>query len=72
MAVLDHLVPVFGRSSNLQPLAPPDPMIPPNVPNASNENPILRVVFGATEYIMFGVAVYAAYRVSTRRSSKGE
>ncbi len=74
VAVLDHLVPAFGRSSSPDPLALPDSMILPNgdirVPNASSENPILRAVFGATEYIMVGVLVYAVYRASTRRSSR--
>jgi len=75
-SILDHLVPAFGRSSSLDPIAPPDSMILPNgeirVPNASNENPILRAVFGATGYIMFGALVYAAYRASARRSEASE
>jgi hypothetical protein len=70
-AVLDHLVPAFGRSSSPDPFALPDSMILPNGEvRVPNENPILRAVFGATEYIMVGVLVYAVYRASTRRSSR--
>jgi hypothetical protein len=74
VAVLDHLVPAFGRSSSLDPIAPPDSMILPNgdirVPNASNENPILRALPGLAGLAGFGVLVYSVYRASTRRPSE--
>lgn len=72
MAVLDHLVPAFGRASSPSPvprgaLIPPlDPSINPPVDSQGS-----RIAVGLTEAAMLAglvAFIYATYRRSTRRS----